>query len=324
MNAPASFSLKGKRVWVAGHRGLVGAALLRRLQGEDCEILTVDRAALDLRRQADVEAWMDRNRPEAIFLAAARVGGIMANNSYPAEFLYDNLAIEMNVIEAARRHGVAKLLLLGSVCIYPRLAPQPILEESLLTGPLEPTNEAYAIAKIAGLKLAAAYRRQYGCDFISAMPVNLYGPEDNFDPVASHVIPALIRKADDARRDGADAFAIWGSGKPRREFLHTDDCADALVFLMRHYSSAETINIGSGADIPILDLAQLVARTVGFSGAILTDTSKPDGTPARLVSAEKIKALGWRPKISLNTGLAETYRWYLEHQASLRGKAFTR
>ena len=321
MSSPLLFPLAGKRVWVAGHNGMVGAALVRRLQSEDCEILTVGRSALDLRRQADVEAWMERLRPDAIFLAAARVGGILANDTHPAEFLYDNLAIEMNVIETARRLGVAKLLFLGSVCIYPKMAPQPLQEESLLTGPLEPTNQWYAIAKIAGLKLAAACRRQYGSDFISAMPANLYGPGDNFDLAGSHVLPALLRKAEAAKTANAPAITIWGSGTPRREFLHVDDCADALVLLMQRYSAESHVNIGCGSDITILELARLVAQTAGFHGEIRTDTSKPDGTPARLMSAQTLHALGWQPRISLRDGIADTWRWYLENRASLRGGA---
>ncbi len=319
MSPPVLFPLAGKRVWVAGHRGMVGSALVRRLQSEDCEILTVERTALDLRRQAEVEAWMAANRPDAIFLAAAKVGGILANDTYPAEFLHDNLAIELNVIEAARQQQVGRLLFLGSVCIYPRLAPQPVRENSLLTGPLEPTNEWYAIAKIAGLKLAAAYRRQHGCDFFAAMPANLYGPGDNFDLAASHVLPALIRKADDARRSGGAELAIWGSGTPRREFLHVDDCADALVFLMQHYAGESHVNIGTGTDISILELARLVAEIVDFKGAIRTDTSKADGTPARLMSTEKLDALGWKPRVGLKQGIAETYHWYLDHSGRLRG-----
>lgn len=316
----ALFPLAGKRVWVAGHRGMVGAALVRRLQTEGCEILTVDRTALDLRRQQPVEDWIAATRPDAIFLAAAKVGGIHANDIAPGEFLHDNLAIQTNVIEAARRQSVAKLLFPGSVCIYPKMAPQPVREDALLTGPLEPTNQWYAIAKIAGLKMAQAYRRQYGCDFISAMPANLYGPEDNFDLAASHVLPALMRKAHEARLAGAPDITIWGSGTPRREFLHVDDCADALVFLMQHYSGDEHVNVGTGADIAILDLARLVADIVGFKGAILTDTTRPDGTPARLMSADKLTALGWQPRIALKDGITATYRWFLDH-ANARGMA---
>lgn len=312
----APYDLKGKRVWVAGHRGLVGSALVRRLAAEDCEIVTADRARVDLRRQAEVEAWMADVRPQAIFLAAAKVGGILANDSFPAEFLYENLMIEANVIEAARREGVEKLLFLGSSCIYPKLAPQPIAESALLTGPLEPTNEWYAIAKIAGLKLAEACRVQYGADFISAMPTNLYGPGDNFDLAGSHVLPALIRKAHEARLAAAPTMTIWGTGSPRREFLYVDDCADALVFLMRRYSARETINVGSGEDLPIRELAEKVRQVVGFPGEIVCDTSKPDGTPRKLMSGERLRALGWVPKVSLEEGLERTYRWYLDQAAA--------
>jgi len=310
------FPLAGKRVWVAGHRGMVGAALLRRLAREDCTILTVDHATLDLKRQDQVERWMARETPEAIFLAAATVGGIHANSTRPAEFLHDNLTIGANVIEAARQAGVAKLLFLGSSCIYPRNAPQPIAEDALLTGPLEPTNEWYALAKIVGLKLTQAYRRQYGCDFISAMPTNLYGPEDNFDLQSGHVLPALIRKAHEAKRAQAEELVIWGSGAPMREFLHVDDCADALVFLMKTYSGEGHVNVGSGEDLPILALAEIVRQTVGFEGEITTDSSKPDGTPRKLMSSAALRAMGWRPTIGLREGVAATYRWFLEHHAS--------
>jgi GDP-L-fucose synthase len=316
----ALFPLAGKRVWVAGHRGMVGSALVRRLQTEGCEILTADRATLDLRRQQPVEDWVAANKPDAVFLAAAKVGGIHANDIAPGEFLHDNLAIQTNVIEAARRQGVAKLLFLGSVCIYPKMAPQPVREDALLTGSLEPTNQWYAIAKIAGLKMAQAYRRQHGCDFISAMPANLYGPEDNFDLAASHVLPALMRKAHEAKLANAPDITIWGSGTPRREFLHVDDCADALIFLMQNYSGDEHVNVGTGADVTILELAQLVADIVGFKGAIRTDTTRPDGTPARLMSADKLTALGWQPRIALKDGIAATYRWFLDH-AHARGMA---
>jgi len=313
MPAEIVFPLAGRRVWVAGHRGMVGAALMRRLASENCTILTADRATLDLKRQDEVERWMARETPEAVFLAAATVGGIQANSTRPAEFLHDNLTIGANVIEAARQTGVAKLLFLGSSCIYPKLAPQPISEDALLTGPLEPTNEWYAIAKIAGLKLTAAYRRQYGCDFISAMPTNLYGPEDNFDLESGHVLPALMRKAHEARRAGANELVIWGSGAPMREFLHVDDCADALVFLMQTYSGEGHVNVGSGEDLPIRDLARIVCEAVGFEGAITTDPTKPDGTPRKLMSGDRLRAMGWRPRIRLSEGVAATYRWFLEH-----------
>ena len=312
------YNLEGKRVWVAGHRGLVGGALVRRLAQESCEVVTADRARADLRRQTEVEAWMAAVRPQAVFLAAAKVGGILANDSLPADFLYDNLMIEANVIEAARRNGVEKLLFLGSSCIYPKHAPQPIAEDALLTGPLEPTNEWYAIAKIAGLKLAQACRIQYGLDFISAMPTNIYGPDDNFDLTSSHVLPALMRKAHEATQRADSFMTIWGTGTPRREFLHVDDCADALVFLMKHYSAAEPINVGSGDDISIRELAELVCATVGFGGAIVCDKTKPDGTPRKLLSVARLRALGWRPEIGLREGLAQTYAWLLDHQGQIR------
>jgi len=312
---PELYELRGKRVWVAGHRGMVGSALVRRLAAEDCEIITADRREVDLTRQGAVEAWMEKTRPQAVFMAAAKVGGILANDSWPADFLYDNLMIEANVVAASARTGVEKLLLLGSSCIYPKFAPQPITEDALLTGPLEPTNEWYAIAKIAGIKLVQAYRRQHGCDFISAMPTNLYGPEDNFDLTSSHVLPALIRKAHEAKLAGAGEIVIWGTGTPRREFLHVDDCADALVHLMRVYSGEQHVNVGSGEDLSILELTKLVAKVVGFEGAITHDLGKPDGTPRKLMSAAKLRALGWSPKIGLEEGIASVYRWFLDHAA---------
>lgn len=302
------YGLKGKRVWVAGHRGMVGSALVRRLAREDCEILTVNRSGVDLRRQSEVEAWLEVNKPQAVFLAAAKVGGILANETYPAQFLYDNLAIETNIIHAAHNAGAEKLLFLGSSCIYPKFAPQPIPEEALLTGALEPTNEWYAIAKIAGLKLCEAYRRQYGADFISAMPTNLYGPGDNFDLATSHVLPALIRKAHAAKENGDREIILWGTGTPRREFLHVDDCADACVHLMKVYSGDSHINVGSGTDLSILELARLVCAAVGFAGEIKHDLSKPDGTPRKLMSADRLRALGWSPSISLEDGILRTYR----------------
>jgi GDP-L-fucose synthase len=314
--APEVFPLRGRRVFVAGHRGLVGSAIVRRLAREDCEILTAGREVLDLRRQTQVEGWMADRRPEVVFVAAARVGGILANDSYPADFLYDNLMIEANLMEAAHRTGVRKLLFLGSSCIYPKFAPQPIEEAALLTGPLEPTNEWYAVAKIAGIKLAQAYRRQHGSDFISGMPTNLYGPGDNFDLQTGHVLPALIRKTHEAKVSGAPAVTIWGTGTPRREFLHVDDCADACVFLAKTYSAAEHVNIGSGEDISIGDLAALVAEVVGFDGGIERDLSKPDGTPRKLMSGDKLRAQGWSARISLRDGIAETYRRFLESPAA--------
>lgn len=308
-------SLAGKTVFVAGHRGLVGSALVRRLESEDCAILTANRAELDLCDQSAVRAWMRDRRPDAVFLAAAKVGGILANATYPADFLYENLMIEANVVEAAFRADVGKLLFLGSSCIYPKFAEQPIVESSLLTGSLEPTNEWYAIAKIAGIKLAQAYRQQHGRDFISAMPTNLYGPGDNFDLNSSHVLPALIRKAHEAKRSGAKEMVIWGTGSPRREFLHVDDCADACVHLMKTYSEAEHVNVGSGEDIPIYDLTRLVCDVVGFEGEIVRDPSKPDGTPRKLMSADKLRGLGWAPKVPLRDGVAATYAWFQEHVA---------
>jgi GDP-L-fucose synthase len=294
---------------------MVGSAIVRRLAREKCEVLTAGRDELDLIDHAAVRAWFAREKPDAVILAAAKVGGILANDSFPADFLYDNLMIEANVIEAAFRANVAKLLFLGSSCIYPKFAEQPIREDALLTGPLEPTNEWYAIAKIAGIKLAQAYRRQHGCDFISAMPTNLYGPGDNFDLASSHVLPALLRKAHEAKRADAASFAIWGSGTPRREFLHVDDMADACVFLMRTYSGEEHVNIGFGSDIAIRELAGLVAHTVGFSGTIETDPTKPDGTPRKLMDSSRLRAMGWSPTIGLEQGVARTYEWFLEHQA---------
>jgi GDP-L-fucose synthase len=305
------FPLEHKRVFVAGHRGMVGAALVRRLASENCEVLIASRGELDLTRQDAVERWMAARRPDAMFIAAARVGGILANERFPADFLYQNLIIEANLIHAAYRGGVAKVVFLGSSCIYPKLAPQPIPEEALLTGPLEPTNEWYAIAKIAGIKLCQAYRKQHGCDFVSAMPTNLYGPGDNFDLASSHVMPALIRKFHEAKLAQKPEVAIWGTGSPRREFLHVDDCAHALVHIMKVYSEEEHINVGSGEDLPIIELARLVSRVVGFGGEIVNDLSKPDGTPRKLMSGDKLKALGWRPKIALEDGIRATYRWYL-------------
>ena len=314
------YSLRGKSVWVAGHQGMVGSALLRRLAQIDCTVLTVARAELDLTRQAAVEVWMEKTRPQAVFMAAAKVGGIAANDRWPAQFLYDNLAIAANVIHAAEAADVEKLLFLGSSCIYPKLAPQPIKEAALLSGPLEPTNEWYAIAKIAGLKLCQAYRREYGCDFIAAMPTNLYGPDDHFDLTTSHVIPALMRKAHEAKITGAVEFVVWGTGTPRREFLHVDDAADALIHLMTHYSGASHVNVGSGSDLTILELAKLIANVVGFTGQIVTDPSKPDGTPRKLLDITKLKDLGWHPKIGLKDGLTSTYTWFADRFAPEGGE----
>ncbi|HZT87361.1 MAG TPA: GDP-L-fucose synthase [Stellaceae bacterium] len=312
------FELAGKRVWVAGHRGMVGSAIVRRLSREAAHLQTAERRALDLRRQDDVAAWMERNRPQVVFLAAAKVGGILANSRLPVEFLEDNLAIALAVIPAAARCGVEKLVFLGSTCIYPKFAPQPIREEALLDGGLEPTNEFYAIAKIAGLKLAQAYRRQKGCDFISVMPTNLYGPGDNFDLEGGHVVPALLRKAHEAKTTGAASVTLWGTGAPRREFLHVDDLADALVFLMQHYSDERHINIGTGIDISIRDLMRLICDIVGFGGEIVLDRGKPDGTPFKCSDIARLKALGWTPSIELRAGLTSTYRWFLDNIATAR------
>jgi GDP-L-fucose synthase len=313
--APIIFPLQGRRVFVAGHRGMVGSALVRRLQREGCEVLTVGRYDLDLRRQADVERWFEEARPEAVIVAAATVGGIFANDSRPAEFLYDNLLIASNVIEAARRSATKKLLFLGSSCTYPRLAPQPMTEDVLLAGPLEPTNQWYAVAKIAGLKLCAAYRRQHGADFISAQPTNLYGPGDTFDLKASHVVPALIAKIHAATLDGAAEVEVWGTGTPRREFLHVDDLADALLFLMERYSDEGPVNVGCGEDVSIGELADLIAGIVGFTGRFRYDRSRPDGAPRKLLEVSKLADMGWRPRIGLREGLTDAYRWYLENAA---------
>jgi GDP-L-fucose synthase len=317
-----AFDLRGRRVWVAGHRGLVGSACVRRLEREPCEILTAGRERVDLTRQAEVEAFLEAERPDVVILAAAKVGGVLANDTRPGEFLHENLAIQTNVLEAARRAGVTKLLFLGSSCIYPREAPQPMPEECLLTGPLEPTNQWYAIAKIAGVKQCQAYRRQYGCDFIAAMPTNLYGPHDNFDPTQSHVIPGLIQRMHAARQRGDRSVAIWGSGRPRREFLHADDLADALVHLLRHYSGATAINVGTGTDVAIAELAELIRQTVGFQGELVYDPEKPDGSPRKLLDITRLNALGWRASIPLALGLADTYAWFAEHVAA--GRARTR
>jgi GDP-L-fucose synthase len=301
------YDLEGKRVWVAGHRGMVGSALVRRLDEEHCSILTVTRDRVDMRRQDQVENWMVAEKPQVVFLAAAKVGGIQANNTMPAEFLYENLMIETNIIHAAWKVGVEKLVFLGSTCIYPKMAPQPIAEESLLTGPLEPTNEWYAIAKIAGIKLCQAYRRQYGCDFIAAQPTNLYGPGDNYDLATSHVLPALLRKAHEAKLNGAKSLTVWGSGTPLREFMHVDDLADAVVFLAKNYSGEGHINVGSGEEISIRQLAELICREVGFKGELVFDASKPDGTPRKLADVAKLKAMGWDGARGLAVGLRAVY-----------------
>lgn len=305
------------RIFVAGHRGLVGSAIVRALRGAGHgAIVTRSRAELDLTRQAQVDEFFERERPAYVFLAAAKVGGIQANNRYPADFIRDNLAIQSNVIEAARRYGARKLLFLGSSCIYPKLAPQPIREEYLLTGPLEPTNEAYAIAKIAGLKMVEFYRRQYGFPGIALMPTNLYGPGDNFDLDNSHVLAALMRKFHEARLHHAPSVTVWGTGSPRREFLHVDDLAAACLFLMRHYDSAEIVNVGWGEDVSIREAAELMGRVVDYQGELVFDASKPDGTPRKLLDTSRLRTLGWAPSISLADGLRATYDWYRAHAAS--------
>lgn len=307
---------KDDRIYVAGHRGLVGAAIVRRLRAEGHENLILKtRDQVDLRSQAAANAFFEQERPAYVFLAAAKVGGILANDSYPADFIRDNLQIEMNVVDAAHRYGASKLLFLGSSCIYPKFAAQPLREDALLTGPLEPTNEWYSIAKIAGIKLCQAYRKQYNFNAIATMPTNLYGPGDNFDLQASHVLPALLRKFHEGKQRGAAAVEVWGSGRPRREFLHVDDLADAAVFLMRGYDSAEIINVGVGEDISIADLATLVKRVVGFKGDIVLDPTKPDGTPRKLLDVSKLRAMGWSAHIGLEEGLRQTYAWFQEHAA---------
>ncbi|MBX9604828.1 MAG: GDP-L-fucose synthase [Gammaproteobacteria bacterium] len=300
------------KVFVAGARGMVGSAIVRALERHGyTHILTPSREQVDLKNQSALDAFYAAEKPDLVFVAAAKVGGILANSSFPADFLYDNLIMECNLIHGAYRHGVKKLLFLGSTCIYPKLAAQPLKEEYLLSGPLEPTNEWYAVAKIAGIKLCEAYRRQFGANFISGMPTNLYGPNDNFDLSSSHVLPALIRKFDSALRQDADEVVVWGSGTPLREFLHVDDCADACLYLMDHYDEAEHVNIGVGEDLTIRELAELVGRVVGFVGRIVFDPSKPDGTPRKLVDTTRINSLGWRPRIALEEGIRSTYAWYL-------------
>ena len=307
---------KSEKIFIAGHRGLVGSALVRRLEAEGFpNLLKRDRAQLDLTNESAVEDFFAGEKPDVVVFAAAKVGGIKANSDLPVEFLLSNLQIQNNVIRAAHDHGARKLLFLGSSCIYPKHAPQPIPEEALLTGPLEPTNEAYAIAKIAGIKLCQAYAREYGADFISAMPTNLYGPNDNFDLLSSHVLAALLRKAHEAKISGAKELIVWGSGKPRRELLHVDDLASACLFLLQHYDSPEIINVGWGEDISIRELAELVCEIVGFGGKLSWDTSKPDGTPRKLLDVSKLRNLGWRPSITLREGIASTYKWFLQNCA---------
>lgn len=310
----------GAKVFVAGHRGLVGSAIVRALEAHGHTNLVVrTRAEVDLRSPGAVDAFFCAERPAFVFLAAAKVGGILANNTYPADFIRDNLLIQTNVLEAAHRHGARKLLFLGSSCIYPKLAPQPIREEYLLTGPLEETNNAYAIAKIAGVIACQSYRRQFGSDFVSVMPTNLYGPGDNFELASSHVLPALVRKMHEAKLAGAAQVEVWGTGTPRRELLHVDDLAEACLFLMDHYSSPEPINVGVGEDVSIRDLAEIVARVVGLRGSLRFDTTKPDGTPRKLLDTSRINSLGWRPRIALEDGIRSTYTWYLEHGRSVAG-----
>ena len=304
-----------RRIWVAGHNGMVGSAIVRRLAGRGEAVLTVPRRDLDLRDQAAVTAWLRDNRPDAVIVAAAKVGGIHANDTYPADFLYDNLILQANVIDGAHRAGVDRLVFLGSSCIYPRLAPQPIRESDLLTGSLEPSNEWYAVAKIAGIKLCQAYRRQHGRRYISVMPCNLYGPGDNFDLQNSHVLPALIRKVHEAKVGGATEVVVWGTGSPLREFLHVDDLAAGVVHCLDHYDGDEHINCGSGEEVSIKVLAQLVREAVGFDGSLVFDTTKPDGTPRKLMDSSRMRASGWAPRISLETGVGNAYRWFLEQRA---------
>lgn len=313
--ASLPFELKGKRVFVAGHRGMVGSAIVRRLGREDVEVLTAPRSELDLLDQGAVNKWFAAHRPQAVFHAGAKVGGIVANNTLRAEFIYENLLIAANVIHAAHVNGAEKLLFLGSSCIYPKLAPQPLREDSLLTDTLEPTNEPYAIAKIAGVKMAEAYRTQYGSDFISIMPTNLYGPGDNYHPEYSHVVAALIRRFHEAKESGAREVVVWGTGTPRREFLYVDDMADASIHLMKNYSEGGLINVGTGEDISIADFARVVAKTVGYTGEIVFDTSKPDGTPRKLLDVGKLANVGWRAATSLDDGIRLAYQAFLKEHA---------
>ncbi len=314
MNA-TDFDLRDRKVWVAGHRGMVGSAIVRRLADEPCEVVHSGDDRRDLRRQDEVERFIADHKPDAIILAAARVGGILANDTYPADFIYDNLMISANVIEAAYRAGTEKLVLLGSSCIYPRDAEQPMREDALLTGPLETTNQWYAIAKIAGIKLCQAYRRQHGCRFISCMPTNLYGPGDNFDLEKSHVIPGQMRRIHEAKQNGDPSVTIWGTGNPRREFLHVDDMADAVVFLLQTYDGEEHLNIGTGKDLTIAELARAIADVVGYEGTFAFDTSKPDGTPRKLLDVDRLAALGWTARIPLQDGLKQTYDWFLNSES---------
>jgi len=315
--APGSFDIGAKRIWVAGHRGMVGAAVVRRLKNEPCELVVAGREELDLTRQADVERWMEQQRLDAVILCAARVGGIHANATLPADFLFVNLMIGANVVNAAYRSGVRRLVNLGSSCMYPREAPQPIGEASLMTGPLEPTNEAYAIAKIATAGMASMYRRQFAMDYVTVVPTNLYGPGDNFDPTMSHVAPGLMRRMIEARDSSAAKVEIWGSGRPRRELMFVDDAADAIVFLLERYSEAEPINIGTSSDVTIRELAETIARVVGYRGELVFDTSKPDGAPHKLLDSSRLAALGWKARTPLADGLAAMYRWYCNHKVDV-------
>lgn len=306
-----SYDLSGKRIWVAGHRGMVGSAVVRRLEAEECEVICAGRDVVDLSDQQAVRDWMAQEKPDAIVLAAAKVGGILANDTYPVDFLYENLMIEANIINAAHLNDVERVLFLGSSCIYPKLAPQPIPEDSLLTGPLEPTNEWYAIAKIAGIKLVQAYRKQYGRDWISAMPTNLYGPGDNYDLNTSHVLPALLRKFHEAKVNGVPSVTLWGTGTPLREFLHADDLADALVFLLKEYSADDHINVGSGVEVSIRELAETIAEVVGYEAELVFDSTKPEGTPRKLMDSRRLHDLGWNNARSLKDGLTATYAGWL-------------
>ena len=308
------FDIEGKKIWVAGHRGMVGSAIVRRLASENCEVITAGREQVDLLDQKQTHEWLAQNKPDAVFLAAAKVGGIWANDNFPAEFIYNNLVIESNIIHGSYLAGVEKLVFLGSSCIYPKMAQQPMKEEALLTGPLEPTNEWYAIAKIAGIKLCQAYRRQYGCDYISAMPTNLFGARDNYDEKGSHVVAALIQKAHRAKLAGDTSMELWGTGTPLREFLFVDDLADALVFLLKNYSDEPHINVGSGVEHTIKELADTIAKVVGFEGEFVFDTSKPDGTPRKLMDNVRLAELGWEASTSLEEGLEDAYQWYLKNK----------
>ncbi len=324
MAAEQLYSLDGKRVWIAGHNGMVGSAIHRQLAGRKCTVLTVPSSELDLRRQADVERWVETNRPDVVIVAAARVGGIYANSSLPADFIYDNMMIEANVIHSAFLGGIEKLLFLGSTCIFPREAPQPTPESALLTGQLEPTNQWYAIAKIAGIKLCESYRLQHGCDFISAMPTNLYGPGDNFHPKLSHVLPALLARIDQAKATDQPKVTVWGSGTPRREFLYVDDCADALIYLLEHYSDLDFVNVGTGIETSIRELAETIGQVVAYNGQIEFDVSQPDGAPRRLMDVSRMRGLGWQSHTTLKQGIEKTYDWYRKAtdgaQESLRGQ----